>query len=237
MKDNISCIILTKDEKESLKRCLDSVVGLGEGIIVDDFSADRVDRLISRPQEKLVHRKFDNLTDQRMFGASQATKKWILFLDADECLTKNGLDELDRIIKQNKRFFYVIPRENIVLGKILRHGNWYPDYQLRLMKRDQVNFHPQNEEIGRLEIPLKHYSHQDTGEWGKKYWRATSILAKTRTEVDHSPLLKSLNDVKYRLVKGKGYKDGFVGVITIFYLPVFELTILLKLISKKLWTV
>ncbi|HBC72768.1 MAG: Glycosyl transferase family 2 [Candidatus Amesbacteria bacterium GW2011_GWB1_47_19] len=237
MKDHISCIILAKDETESLKRCLDSVAQLGEAIIVDDFSSDRIDRLISRTREKLVHRKFDNLTDQRMFGAGQATKKWILFLDADECLTKSSLNEIERTVKQNMRNYYAIPRENIVLGKILKHGNWYPDYQLRLMKRDQVNFHPQSEEVGRLEIPLKHYSHRDIGEWGKKYWRATDILAKTRTKVDLSPLLKSLNDVKYRLVKGKGYKDGFIGVITILYLPVFELTIFLKLMAKKLWTV
>ena len=237
MNNNISCVILTKDEKEILKRCLRSVANLGEVIIVDDFSVDGINNFVSRPQEKLFRRKFDNITNQRMFGASHATKKWVLFLDTDECMTKSGLDEIERIIKQNKEDYYSIPRENIVLGKILKYGNWYPDYQLRLMKKDNVIFQPQGKEVSKLEIPLKHYSHQDISEWCKKYWRATGIEAKTRKNLNPSSLLRSINDVWYRLVKCRGYKDGFIGVITIFYLPVLELTIILKFISKRLWRV
>ena len=80
MNNNISCVILTKDEKEILKRCLRSVANLGEVIIVDDFSVDGINNFVSRPQEKLFRRKFDNITNQRMFGARHTTKKWVLFL-------------------------------------------------------------------------------------------------------------------------------------------------------------
>ncbi len=74
------------------------------------------------------------------FGFTKANHEWILNLDADEQVTPELADEITQTISQEQTANgYLIPRKNIIFGKWIEHTNWYPDYQLRLLKRLKEN--------------------------------------------------------------------------------------------------
>ena len=83
----------------------------------------------------------------REFGIKQAKTDWVLILDADERITEELAKEIKQLLTINSSLltYYKIPRKNIFgnppAGGWLRHGGWWPDYQVRLInKKHFVNW-------------------------------------------------------------------------------------------------
>ena len=91
----ISVTIITLNEKENLSRCLQSVEGLADEIIVvDSGSKDQTCEIASALGAQVVKRDWTNYSDQKNFAAYSANNDWILSLDADECLSPDLRQEL-----------------------------------------------------------------------------------------------------------------------------------------------
>src|SRR3972149_4785180 len=98
----LSVVILIKNEEKNIVDCLESILWADEIIIVDDFSKDRTIEIIENFENKKIRIYKKNLNNdfsaQRNFGLSKTTKKWILFLDADERVAEELKEEINTII-------------------------------------------------------------------------------------------------------------------------------------------
>ena len=164
----ISLTVITLNEEEHLGRCLESVRGVAdELIVVDAGSRDRTCAVAARWGARVYKRNWTNYSDQKNFAASQASHEWILSLDADECLSpllKQQLLEVKAHPAPSSA--YEFPRRAFYLGRWIRHCGWYPDRKPRLYRRcrarwvgDFVHEHLACEgPVGRLQGDLLHLS-------------------------------------------------------------------------------
>ncbi|RJQ25584.1 glycosyltransferase family 2 protein [Candidatus Parcubacteria bacterium] len=136
---SLSIIILTKNEENTIVDSLESASFADEIIIVDDNSTDRIDEIIKKinnPKIKLTKHSLDHdFSAQRNFALKITKSDWILFLDADERISKELQKEIIEKIKDNNIDGYFIKRSDFLWGKKLRYGETGNIKLLRLGKR------------------------------------------------------------------------------------------------------
>lgn len=96
MKPFLSLCMIVKNEEKVLERCLKSVHGfVDEIILVDTGSTDRTKEIAKSYTDQIYDFQWnDSFADARNFAQSKATGDWILVLDADEYLDPDNLDEV-----------------------------------------------------------------------------------------------------------------------------------------------
>jgi len=90
----LSAIILTSNEEKNIADCIRSLTFADEVIVIDDCSVDATVALAKKMGAKVVTRKLDDFASQRNYGLSVATGDWVLFVDADERVSKNLRNEI-----------------------------------------------------------------------------------------------------------------------------------------------
>jgi len=138
----ISAVIITYNEEKKIARCIDSLKGVADEIIVvDSFSTDGTQAICREKNVRFMQRAFENFADQKNFGNQQAKYDYILSLDADELLS----DELKQSILETKKDLkfdgYTMNRLSNFCGNWIYHGAWYPDRKLRLWNRIKGEWH------------------------------------------------------------------------------------------------
>jgi len=136
--------MIARNEASRLPRSLGSVAGWVEEIVVvvNDCNDDTVAVAESFGAVVSDH-PFVNMRDQNNVVLSLATKPWVLSIDADEVVSEALKQEIINFFEQGKdnslegAYF---PRKLWFLGKWLRHGDTYPDYVLRLFRRDKARW-------------------------------------------------------------------------------------------------
>jgi len=228
MKTTISAIILVGGKYDAglLKKCLDSVSWADEIVKVE------TDGLRG------------SFADWRNVGAKRAKSEWFFYVDADEEVSPALKKMILQVVGSNEFAAYAIPRRNIFLGYEMRWGGWWPDFVVRLIKKDKLKgwkgeLHEQPEIVGEtchLKEPLIHVSHRDLTEMVEKTNKWSEIEAKLLYDSGHPRMnvfrffSAGFREVWYRGVVKLGFLDGTVGVIEIIY-QTFS-----KLITySKLW--
>jgi len=191
----ISAVILTKNEEYNIKRCLESLDFCDEIIIIDDYSTDKTIDIINNVGNKnicsLHKRKLNNdFASQRNFGLKKASNEWVLFIDADEEVTKELAKEvrsyvLDCEWKESEAFY--IKRRDFFWGKELKYGEVKKVREqgiIRLVKKNSGQWvgavHEvfySNEKAGQLKGFLNHYPHPTLKEFIDDVNRYSSIRA------------------------------------------------------------
>jgi len=118
-------------------------VGAGEGeiIVVDSGSADRTLEIAESFNAKIYSEKWKGFAAQKNSAMEKASCDWVLQLDADEPLEPQLGDEIRNAIKHDTTLVgFFIPRKNFFLGRWIRHGGFYPDPKLRLIRRGAGEF-------------------------------------------------------------------------------------------------
>jgi glycosyltransferase involved in cell wall biosynthesis len=179
----ISAVIITYNEELFIDKCLASLEGIADEIVVvDSFSTDSTEDICKKYNVRFVKHAFEGYRDQKNFALKLATYKNILSLDADEALS----DELRKSILAIKDKWdfdgYRLNRRSNYCGKWISHSEWYPDRQLRLFYSDhgawgELNLHEKfimsnGATIGRLKGDLLHWpfaSQQDHIDKMKRY--------------------------------------------------------------------
>jgi glycosyltransferase involved in cell wall biosynthesis len=134
---SLSVVIITLNEEENLSRCLTSVKDwAGEVVVVDSGSTDRTVQIAESLGAKVIFQEWLGFGAQKKFAVDCAKFDWVLSLDADEQCSPELIEWLRtefKFLKQEQ--IYSFSRKSFYLGRWIRGGGWYPDYQARLFHR------------------------------------------------------------------------------------------------------
>jgi glycosyltransferase involved in cell wall biosynthesis len=168
-KVNISACIMTHNEEENIRACLESVKWAEEIIVVDSGSTDRTCDIAKEYTDRIVQHKWEGHIGQRNFVISLATKDWVFCLDADERCTPDLAKDIERVVTTNEAEGYYVKRHTYYLSRWINHCGWYPDYKLRLAKRglckstgtDPHDSIVVNGRTKKLDSELHHFTYRD----------------------------------------------------------------------------
>ena len=187
----VSVVIITFNEEHNIARCLDSVKGIADEIvIVDSFSKDKTKEICLSYGAKFIENKFEGHIQQKNFAITQAKFPHILSLDADEALDEKLRNSISEVKKNFVHDGYYMNRLTNYCGKWVRHSGWYPDTKLRLWdsRKGQwagVNPHDKYElttgdsNTGKLQGDILHYSYYTVEEHYKQAEYFADIAAKS----------------------------------------------------------
>jgi (heptosyl)LPS beta-1,4-glucosyltransferase len=224
-------VILTKDEVEHVAACIESVRGWCDAVVVWDsgFSSELC-QVAKEAGAIVVQRKFDNFAAQRQAALDTLQAEWILFIDVDERATPALGEEICRRLEIDKDAKpaingYWLPRRNFIAGVETRGNGYFPDYQLRLLRRDKARYDPRPvHEIvtveGReryLEEPLIHYNYRDWAHFHAKQpiyarYEAQNLAAQGIRPRPHNFVLQPLREFRRRFISLRGWRDGLHGL-------------------------
>ncbi|MBK9293257.1 MAG: glycosyltransferase family 2 protein [Oligoflexia bacterium] len=133
----LSLVIIAYNEEKNIARCISSAPFASEVIVVDSKSTDKTVEEANKYYAKVYQKEFLGFREQKQFAHNLATLPWVLSLDADEALSDDLRNEIFNLFKNPHKYDgYKIPRLSFYLGRWIKHGGWYPDYQLRLYKKE-----------------------------------------------------------------------------------------------------
>lgn len=132
----ISGVVITYNEEKNLARCLESMQGLADEIVVvDSYSEDQTAEIAQNFGAKFIKHSFEGHIEQKNFAAKQAQHNIILSLDADEAVNDKLADAI-RAVKANwQHDAYSFRRLNQYAGKWIYYGAWRRDVNIRLFDR------------------------------------------------------------------------------------------------------
>jgi glycosyltransferase involved in cell wall biosynthesis len=142
----LSVVLITQNEERNLPRTLESVMplvrdGKGEIIVVDSGSTDRTVEIAQSYGATVFVEKWKGFAAQKNSAMDKGSMDWVLQLDADEPLEPELSAEMQNALSASSSIRgYWIPRKNFFLGRWIKHGGFYPDPKLRLVRRGAGRF-------------------------------------------------------------------------------------------------
>lgn len=171
----LSAVIITLNEEKNIERCIASLQGVADEIVVlDSFSKDETKRICEKHGVKFFERAWEGYSASKNFANHLASHNWILSIDADESLSPELAQAIAQMKeKEEDKVVYSFNRLTSYCGTWIKHCGWYPDRKVRIFNRDSVKW--QGEVHETLSIPngfrekqlngdLLHYSFQSKEE-------------------------------------------------------------------------
>lgn len=251
MKSEITVVINTYNEENNIVECIKSAKLLTDDIILIDTGSTDGTVSIARKMRVTTYdfpRSF-YVEPSRKFAIDKAQGEWIFILDADERVTEELAREIHGTLDSQRDpakrddttslklrgagiiTYYKIPRKNIFGGKKwLRYGGWYPDHQIRLIKKDAFidwpkQIHSTPKIVGEMGYLKEHFLHLF-------HPNLTNMVSKTAIfeEIESELLFKAgktcrtrtffrkfLGELYRRMFKKLGFLDGTIGIIEAIY--------------------
>ncbi|GMN09457.1 glycosyltransferase family 2 protein [Croceitalea sp. MTPC9] len=250
-RQKLSALIITYNELGYIERCIESISFADEIIVVDSYSTDGTyEFLLEQPNVKVIQNPFSNFTAQKSHALEQASNDWILFVDADEVVTKNlELEIVDTINDSKACEAYWFYRTFMFQNKRLNYSGWQTDKNHRLFRKSKVKFtdaklvHETLEVDGSsciLQEKLMHYCYKNFEDYKSKMLHYGRLKAKEAFYKEKSfnyflLIFKPSWKFFYQYILRLGFLDGKKGV-TVCYLnslSVLERYRELKRLEKK----
>lgn len=228
----LSVVIITYNEEPNIRRCLESVEGLGDEIlVVDSGSLDNTADIARSMGATIIEQPFLGYIEQKNFATAKAKNNWVLSLDADEALTPELKAAILAIFPEPKAHGYTMNRFNNYCGTWVRHSGWYPDMKLRLYDRRKgawtgVNPHDRYRmKLGstthHLKGDLLHYSYTSISDHLKQIDRFSHIAALSmHNKGQRSSIAKILYKPLARFLRHYLFKAGFLDGLTGFIIAI-----------------
>jgi glycosyltransferase involved in cell wall biosynthesis len=230
-KTSLAAIVLTRNNEETLEECLSSINWINEIVIVDTESSDNTIEIAKKYKAKIISTNEFDFSNKRNIGAKNCNSEWIFYIDSDEKVTSDLKKDILSSIESPEFSGYAIPRRNILLGHKMKHGGWWPDYVLRLIRKESLirwegELHEQPKikgAIGKLVNPLIHNSHRSLSEMVEKTNRWSEVEAKLLFKSNHPKMTwwrffsVAFREFWYRGILKLGFLDGATGVIEVIY--------------------
>ncbi len=253
--ETISVVLSVRNEASKLARTLSAVRWADEIIVIDNESTDGTDA-IARKFGARVYKGKNNpmLNVNKNFGFTKATSDWILSLDGDEVVSP----ELEREIKEKvlspgsqvsgeRPAGFWIPRKNMLFGKWIQHGLWWPDKQLRLFRAGSGTFpciHVHEyltvEAVtADLNAPMIHYNYETVSQFIRKMdeiYTPSEVdrhLASGYSLVWYDALRFPLSDFLKTYFAQAGYKDGLHGFTLSMLQAFYSFIVFMKLWERE----
>lgn len=220
-------VILTRNEEQHIAACVAAVRDWVDAVVVwDSCSTDGTTAAALAAGALVVARPFDNFAAQRQAALDATAAEWVLFVDADERVTPALGAEVRVAISSNTIDGFWIPRKNIIVGHELQGGGFFPDYQLRLLRRRAAHYVPERavHEIvalagvdGYLTAPLIHHNYATWVQFHDKQrvyaaYEAHILAARGIQPRPHNFVLQPLREFRRRFVTLGGWRDGLAGL-------------------------
>jgi len=221
----ISAVVLTKNEGKNIKECLSGLKWCDEILVVDDDSDDKTIEMAERFGANVIKRSLNgDFAGQRNFGLKNTKGDWVLFVDADERVSKELADEIKESVKKDDVNGFYFRRIDNFMGKWLKHGEIGGIRILRLAKKSGGNWTRKVDEIWEikgkiktLKNPLLHYSHPTMTEFFTSINERSTLNAKEFYDGGRritliewlKPKTKFIQNYFFRL----GFLDGTQGFV------------------------
>ncbi len=225
----LSVYMITLNNAATIEKALASVHGwVDEIVVVDSDSSDGTPEIVTKYTAN--YHRFMTTSQREKYQHAQdlCTSPWVLFIDADEWLTQEIKAEIERVVTGVSQYDgFLVERMNFYLGRLIRHGGWYPDHEIRLYRREKGRWegglHAKvavDGKVGKLKNFYMHAPYVDISHQIKTVDRYSGAFAEDLKETGHSfHLFNMLTRPIYRffrdyIVKG-GFLDGIPGLIIV----------------------
>jgi glycosyltransferase involved in cell wall biosynthesis len=254
----LSVVLATHNEEKNLTKCLESVKGLADEIIVvDGDSTDQTKKIAEGFGAKVFQTtNKQNFHINKQMAMDKAKEKLVLQLDADELVDeelKKFIKKLENSIQNKEKVEAVawwVRRKNFFCGRFLSKGGQYPDPVIRLYLNGRAHLpakdvHEQMQVDGETaysEGHLLHYSNPTFADYLHKFETYTSFKAKQLSEANTkvNPVtfvnyifLKPLITFFLIYLRHKGFVDGWQGLVFAFYSGLHHSVAYLKFLKIK----
>ncbi len=205
MTQKLSVAIITCNEESNIRRTLESIKWADEIVVVDSGSTDKTTDICREYTDKVIHQDWLGFSRQKNLAIEKTSGDWVLSLDADEPIEQALAEEIRGIISSPDSLDgYRVPRKTFFLGKQVRYGGWYPDYNLRLFRRGKGRFEDRAVHeaikvqgmIGNTRHALLHYAYPDIASYMSSIDKYSSLAVSVMAE-------KGISD----------YKSGWVNIL------------------------
>jgi glycosyltransferase involved in cell wall biosynthesis len=222
----LSACIITLNEADRIEACLTALRFCDEIVVVDAHSSDATRTIATRLGARVIERDWPGYRSQKQFATDAASHDWVLSVDADERATPALSAEIEALRATGFAGArgWTIPRLTEYFGRFLRHGNAWPDRQIRLYDRRVARWtgYEVHEKItidgpvGALHEPLEHYAYRSLDDHLAKLDRYASLMAQQmHANGRRSGLLPVLINPAWRMFRGLfiklGVLDGWRG--------------------------
>jgi glycosyltransferase involved in cell wall biosynthesis len=223
----ISATLITLNEEVNIEEALQSLAWADEVVVVDGGSTDATVEICRRFTDRIFTRTWTGFVDQKNHAVAQASHDWVLSLDADERLGPELIREIEQLrLAGFQQPGYRIPRVACFMGRWIRHGDWYPDYQLRLFDRRRGRWQGGrvHESVridgtpGLLRGEIQHFTYRSLSDYLVRLESYSSLAAQDyRQKGKTTSIIKILGNplgtfVKSYLLK-RGFLDGAPGLM------------------------
>lgn len=224
----VSVVLSVRNEQAKLERTLSSVQWADEIIVVDNESTDETVKIARQLGANVIRGKYNPMLNvNKNFGFAKAKSDWILSLDGDEVIPPELAKEIQNVASRSDAVGYWIPRKNILFGKWIRHGIWWPDKQLRFFQRGKGTFPCQHVHeyltvdgpTAELQTPIVHYNYETVSQFIRKMdeiYTGSEVenhVAAGYTLVWNDAIRFPVSDFVKTYFAQEGYKDGLHGLV------------------------
>ncbi len=227
---HLSVVVLTKNEQANIKKCLESVYGWADEIIVvDDSSIDKTVEIASLYTKKILTSKLDLEGMRRNWAYLEAKNNWVLSLDADEWVSEELKEEISKSLEQAEFVAFSIPLRNYIGNYWVRYGGRYSAAKVRLFLKDkfkyeEVGVHPRafiDGKCGHLKHDIIHKGYPDFEHFMNSINYQTTKEAQKWIDTGRKMTLihafwRTIDRFFRRFIGKRGYKDGFIGFMIAF---------------------
>ena len=239
IENKFSIIILTYNEEDTLKSCLDAIKWCDDVVVIDSFSNDKTCLIAEESGARVFQNKFKDFAQQRNFANDTVDFKheWVFHLDADEHFTNELRIECNEAVDNYQFGAFLISAKEILWGTWLKYSAGKV-YQMRFHKLTDARFeqygHGQREcnlkkGLGKLENRYEHYFFcKGVNQWIIKHLKYAGEEAQNKqnislTKINYSKLINGKSLERHRILKAMSYKMPFRPLLKFFYMYVLKL--------------
>ena len=228
-RQKLSATVITLNEEERVRDCLEGVRWADEIVVLDSFSTDRTVEICREYTERVLQEKLPSTAARRARALELAEHEWVLSLDADERVSTALAEEIQEALSRPDLHAYGgfrMPRLTLLMGRWMRHGSWHPNYQLRLTRKSCTTVHDNaphdvievTGRVGTLRNSIEHRQPDALSDQLAKAAQYSNIFAETKhakgattgaARIFLHPILRFLRNYVLRL----GFLDGTRGLI------------------------
>ena len=222
---HLVAVILTKNEARNVVDCIESVSWCDEVVVYDSFSTDETVALAKGAGARVLQNPFQNFAEQHNDSLDAVEGDWIFSVDADERATPALAAEVQEVTGGGREeVAWWLPRHNYIFGRLILGAGWYPDYQMRLVRRGRARWERPVHEVavvdgpeGYLENPLIHYNYDDLADFvarQEKYadYDAGILFQQGLRPRFYTPYSQAARQFWWRFVTLRGARDGLHGL-------------------------
>jgi glycosyltransferase involved in cell wall biosynthesis len=228
---------------------LESIKWANEIIVIDSYSSDRTLKIVKDFGAVVIQHEYINSAKQKNWALQYCTYDWVFQIDSDELLEPNAENIIRSAIANSTENIYCfkMPRKNHVLGKWVKYGGLYPDWEYRLFRKKYGKWWDREVhsriivpgKIDLLKTPLIHNGMPNISK------QLSNLDRYTRYEADE--LIKRNVKFSYfkwifgppyiflkRYIVLQGFRDGFRGFILAIYASIYLFISHAKLLEIQL---